>query len=176
MNTVLLVPLGTVPAEVWSALTTALSAAFGCSCLIGSPMGMPTHAYDPGRRQYRADVVVDSVEVRGGSHVLAIADADMFVPGMNFVFGLADPPRGRAVLALARLRPEWYRGPPDAPLFLTRLVKEAIHELGHTAGLDHCRNRRCAMAFSNSLRDTDFKNARFCDRCQRRLRSPSSHR
>lgn len=139
-------------------------------------MGIPAHAYDSGRDQYRADVVVGAIMPDRCRHVLAIADADMFVPGMNFVFGLADPPRCRAVFALPRLRPTRYKAPPNGPLFLQRIVTEGIHELGHTWGLPHCRSRPCAMAFSNSVADTDLKSCRFCDHCQRLLRALAAGR
>jgi pyruvate-formate lyase-activating enzyme len=34
---------------------------------------------------------------------------------------------------------------PDEALFLARVVKEAVHELWHTFGLEHCRDRRCVI-------------------------------
>jgi len=75
----------------------------------------------------------------------------------------------RAVISLARLRPEFYGSPPDAPLLLKRAVKEAIHELGHTHGLGHCRDPRCIMCFSNTLHDTDVKGPGFCAACGRKV-------
>lgn len=54
-------------------------------------------------------------------------------------------------------------------LFHLRAVKEAVHELGHTYGLGHCRNPRCVMSFSNSLRDVDRKERDFCPSCRRKL-------
>jgi predicted Zn-dependent protease len=41
-----------------------------------------------------------------------VANADLYAPGMNFVFGLADSDGRRAVISLARLRPEFYGSPP----------------------------------------------------------------
>ena len=54
-------------------------------------------------------------------------------------------------------------------VFKDRIVKEAIHELGHAFGLIHCNNKRCVMHFSNSLHDTDFKNKRFALDCKHNL-------
>jgi len=37
---------------------------------------------------------------------------------------------------------------------MQRVIKEAVHELGHAFGLTHCENSKCVMHFSNSLQDT----------------------
>ena len=60
----------------------------------------------------------------------------------------------------------FYGLPDDAALFQHRVLKEAIHELGHTLGLSHCGNRRCVMHFSNSLSDTDIKGQDLCLNCR----------
>ena len=54
-------------------------------------------------------------------------------------------------------------------LFHERVIKEAVHELGHTYGLSHCPDATCVMHFSNSLPDTDFKGKAFCPVCQAAL-------
>ncbi|MBV9667768.1 MAG: hypothetical protein JO327_06520, partial [Nitrososphaeraceae archaeon] len=36
----------------------------------------------------------------------------------------------------------------DEYLFYQRIVKEAVHELGHAFGMNHCRNTSCVMHFS----------------------------
>ncbi len=172
--TIDLVPLGTVPLEVLGALRAALSAAFGAACMLAAPEEVPATAWDAGCHQYRADVVLDRVPPREGALVLALIEADPYVPGLTFVFGLADPRHHRAIVALPRLRP---RGTTeeDGALFHERTLKQAVHELGHLLGLAHCVDRRCVMAFSNSLRDTDRKGHDSCARCRallRRIGSP----
>lgn len=53
--------------------------------------------------------------------------------------------------------------------FRARLIKEAVHELGHTLGLEHCADPCCVMHFSNRLADTDLKGDAYCTRCAGRL-------
>jgi len=94
---------------------------------------------------------------------------DLYVSSLNFVFGLADQENRRAIIALPRLRQSYYGLPDDTDLFKQRALKEAVHELGHVFGMRHCDDRRCVMAFSNSLADTDCKSHDFCSRCRRQL-------
>ncbi|TFG04328.1 hypothetical protein EU538_12475 [Candidatus Thorarchaeota archaeon] len=96
-------------------------------------------------------------------HSLGVFPKDLFVPSLNFVFGVAQ--RGHnAVIATARLSSEFYGMRSDDELLFERAAKEAVHELGHVFGLDHCSNV-CVMRFSNSLPETDTKPATFCDAC-----------
>ena len=97
-----------------------------------------------------------------GEMGLWIVDQDLFAPGMNFVFGQARKGMG-AVLSTARLG--------NAFSFI---VKEAIHEMGHVLGLDHCR-LPCVMTFSNSVADANLKVSRLCICCRKLLErlSPS---
>jgi archaemetzincin len=48
-----------------------------------------------------------------------------------------------------------------------RLVKEAVHELGHTFGLRHCDDWRCVMTSSHGVERLDVKSAEFCFLCGR---------
>jgi archaemetzincin len=134
--------------------------ALGFAVNVLKPAAVPAGAYDPRRRQYRAEVLLDRIRVAPGEHVLGVTELDLYVEELNFVFGLADPHGRAAIIALPRLRLG-----ADAPVFRARMTKEAVHELGHTLGLAHCPDRACVMAFSNMLADTDRKGAWFCRRC-----------
>jgi archaemetzincin len=87
-------------------------------------------------------------------------------PGLNFVFGQATVAGRDAFVALPRLRETSYGRPPNESLYRERVLKEVLHELGHTWGLGHCPDPRCVMYFSNMLADTDAKGLEFCPRCR----------
>lgn len=98
---------------------------------------------------------------------MGVTSYDLFVPGLNFVFGEARLPGRVGLISTYRLRPS----SNDADdLFRERVVKEAIHEIGHMVGLEHCSNTSCVMYFSNTLADTDEKGADLCGQCQSQLR------
>jgi len=170
-NEILLVAFGEVAAPLLAHLGKALTMTFGCRCCVGAALSLPLSAFNTRRGQYSANTILQQLHHRKGMRVLGVVDVDLYVPGLNFVFGLADPAGQRAVIALPRLRQEFYNLPKDETLFLARAAKEAIHELGHTYGLSHCPNRSCVMTFSNSLLDTDHKEQAFCPRCRVLIRS-----
>ena len=53
-------------------------------------------------------------------------------------------------------------------LFRERLLKEALHELGHLAGLAHCDDPACLMAQSADVAAVDRKGAALCAPCRDR--------
>jgi archaemetzincin len=122
---------------------------------------------DPIRHQYNADLIIDRLAARHWSKdacVLAVTGEDIYASGMNFVFGLADAPRGVGVVSMARL------ASTSLSIMEQRLVKEALHEAGHVLGLPHCENA-CVMRFSLSLRAVDAKPPTLCATCRSRLRA-----
>jgi len=121
------------------------------------------------RNQYLAEPIFYSLGkiINGYDRVLGIADIDAYSYGYNFIFGIAG--YRIALVFLKRLRPEFWGEEHNKHKFLKRILKECLHELGHTFGLTHCRNPRCVMKFSNTIMDTDFKRAAFCINCSRRL-------
>jgi len=110
------------------------------------------------------------LDIPNDERVLGVIDADCYAPGLNFIFGQARLHERDCFIALPRLRQSFYGLPDDENLFRQRVLKEAVHELGHTYGLGHCPNPHCVMHFSNSLHDTDVKDAEFCPRCQMQMR------
>ncbi len=140
---------------------------------IGPTFNMPPAAYNPDRQQYDADLILNRLchRIRGSHKVLALTERDLYTSSanLNFIFGLAQCPGRCAIVSVARLDPSFYRKRMNKKLLLERSVKEAVHELGHTFGLEHCPNQRCVMRFSNSVLEVDEKPASLCTECWRKL-------
>ena len=65
----------------------------------------------------------------------------------------------------------FYGLPDNETIIYHRCEKEAIHELGHTFGLVHCRNFECVMYYANAVEDIDLKANVFCPHCAQALRN-----
>ena len=94
---------------------------------------------------------------------------DLYIPVLTFVFGEAQLADGGAVVSAHRLRQEFYGLPTDPELLHQRLLKEALHELGHTYGLRHCPDYTCVMSASNGVERIDLKRPDFCPACAQLL-------
>ncbi len=162
-----LVVIGDASHGPLEALEPTLRETFGAEIVVLPPLALPTSSWNASRRQYLSTKLLDalaSVKKPEWDRLLGIADVDLYVPELNFVFGEADPRRGVAVFSLSRLR----AGADDA-LLLRRSATEAVHELGHTYGLSHCSDPTCVMWFSNTLSESDQKGTRFCHAHAREL-------
>ncbi len=133
-------------------------------------MPLPPESYDSQRDQYEGNKVLSALKEEfdglGGvecGKVLGITPEDMFVPELNFIFGLAQVSGRYAVISTSRLESK------GRETYMARVLKEAVHEIGHTLGLRHCPDPECVMHFSNSLRDTDLKGHQMCGKCLSKL-------
>ena len=160
--TIALAVIGETSTSVIEQLRPVLRETFGVEIVAAPAFPFPPSAWNAARRQYRSTKLLDALAAQKRpewERLLGIADADLYVPDLNFVFGEADSRRGVAVFSLARLHAD-----ADDALFRRRSATEAIHELGHTYRLSHCDDPACVMWFSNTLAESDRKGTRFCPR------------
>jgi len=80
-------------------------------------------------------------------------------------FGQAQLGGRAALVSVARLRQPFYGLPPNTWLLCDRASTTALHELGHTFGLVHCRNTSCVMSLSADVVQVDAKQCAFCRSC-----------
>lgn len=162
-----LISIGNVDRDILGGLKSPLEELFKQKVRIGHSIALPQGSWNQHRRQHLASLILEELSLPPNSadRILGVVDADVFAPRLNYVFGVADTTGRRALVSLPRLRQEYYDQPHDGNLFRQRVLKEAIHELGHTYGLAHCPKPTCVMHFSNSLPDTDLKSWNFCPIC-----------
>jgi archaemetzincin len=167
-----LVRVGHVTQDVVDFLCMTLPDSLGLKCSVAKRTLAASSAYSVARHQYNSMdilVLISALKTAPGVKVLGLTPYDLFIPILTFVFGQAQLNNRNAVMSFHRLRQSYYGLPDDEELFLTRCEKEALHELGHTFGLVHCRNFECIMYLSNAIEQVDLKKAVFCRACRTQL-------
>lgn len=157
------------PARALDLLARALPRVFHVPCLATGGLMDAGAAFDATRGQYYSTEILKRLMPlsKDGARVLGVTGLDLFVPVLTFVFGEAQLEGRCALVSFHRLREEFYGLPARDELLAERLVKEAVHELGHTFGLRHCPDWQCAMASSHGVELLDVKGAEFCPACAR---------
>ncbi len=168
MNRIRLLPLGSIPQQVLSDLATGISAGYHLPCELLAAEPNPAFAYNVTRQQYSSTEILAAVARRStpnDGRLLAVTPVDLYIPILTFVFGEAQLHGNAAVVSYHRLRQEFYGLPTDERILSERLLKESIHELGHTLTLPHCDDYECVMAPSHAVEWIDLKTHRFCTTC-----------
>lgn len=183
-----IIPVNNIGRNILSFLQRGLGNIFNVEVLILDRIGIPQAFFSKNRKQYNANKILSYLSQKISPKYtqdinLAILDVDIFVPSLNFVFGLASSSPQVSLISIARLNPIFYTysnldflsqntqalteklSHDEEKIFENRILKEAVHEIGHTLGLKHCSNYKCVMYFSNSLMDTDRKDYHFCSKC-----------
>lgn len=134
--------------------------------ILKEPISLPDIAYNPSRGRYRADSLIDCLWKRStkNSVVIGLTSKDISANKGDIqdwgVMGLAYCPGHSCVVSTFRL---------SKNNVYEQFYKIAIHELGHTQGLDHCKND-----ISCFMRDAEGKNhtdelSKFCNFCKAHL-------
>ena len=125
-------------------------------------------AFHPGRIQYHSTPILEQLAQKapaGAIKVLALVEVDLFIPILTHVYGEAQLGGRACMVSTIRLN-EGHNALNTQQPFLGRIVKEAIHELGHTFNLRHCRDHTCLMHYCRNERDVDRKSDQLCRYCK----------
>jgi archaemetzincin len=166
-------PAGVVDGEALGFAEACAASTLGVETLRIEPFPEPWYAYDTTRGQYSSTLILrDAIERRPAraTKLLVLTERDLFIPMLSFVYGQAQLDGAVALLSLARLRQEFYGLPANRALFLWRVRKEALHEIGHAYGLTHCNDAMCTLRLSTNIQQLDVKGGDYCASCAILLR------
>ena len=176
MKSIRVVPCGAggvrPTAPLLGAVATALSRELRAPATIAEQTVDTAFAHHPERNQYHSTAIIEHLARLNGNHqelVVGVTELDLYIPILTFVFGEAQLGGTIALVSYHRLTQEFYGLPPDAPLLKERLIKEAVHEAGHTLGLTHCDDYECVMAATHAVEWLDLKGMAFCAECRARV-------
>jgi archaemetzincin len=160
---------GDLPAEDVALVRTALGALIGLETRLLARAELPAAAFYPPRRRYRAEKLLDFLDTRlppDGARILGLTGVDISTTKGRVVdwgvLGLGRIDGASSVISEFRCRMR-STGPANAR---ERLAKVAVHEAGHTLGLEHCPNRGCIMEDAEGHVATCDREYDFCARCR----------
>jgi archaemetzincin len=166
-----LLPLGDqLPAQDVELVRAALTELVGWPTRPLPRAALPAAAFYPARRRYRAERLLDFLDTRlpaDGTRILGLTGVDISTEKGPFadwgILGLGRIGGASSVISEHRCRMKSH-GPSNAR---ERLAKVAVHEAGHTLGLQHCPKRGCLMEDADGHVATCDREYDFCERCRR---------
>jgi archaemetzincin len=166
-------PLGAeLPDADVALVKDALVAFYGLQIKVLPRVALPAHAYYKPRKRYRADPLLSFLEKRlpaDGYRILGLTGVDISTTKGKIydwgIMGLATIDGGSCVISAFRCR---MRAKDDKHARI-RLAKVAVHEIGHTLGLDHCPTVGCLLEDAKGRVATCDREHDICARCRRRL-------
>jgi archaemetzincin len=164
-----LLPIGNVDDGLLKDLCPAVEEILCTPCTVLPVRLDPEFAFHGERQQYHSSEILQRMQhflTVDSWRMLGVTAVDLYIPILTFVFGEAQMGGPCAVVSAHRLRQEFYGLPADRELFRRRVIKEAVHEVGHTLSLTHCDDYRCVMASSHAVEWIDLKDGALCGACR----------
>lgn len=172
-KTLYLQPLGQeLSKEAVSLVVTALREFYGFTVKNATPRPLPRFAYYAPRKRYRAEKLLgflQRVAPPDAYRILGLTGVDISTTKGRSrdwgIMGLATLDGRVSVMSMFRCR----RGSRDAVHARERLGKVAVHEVGHTLGLEHCPTHGCLMEDARGTNTTTDREYVLCPRCRQFL-------
>ena len=167
-HSIIISPIGDLDSSLIKKISKEVSQKFGYRTETISLLQDVEFALDPVRKQYNSSIILKKLADIAPIQtikVLAICKVDLFIPILTHVYGEAQLGGKACIISTHRLNNGL---PPINPQksYRVRVIKEAIHELGHTFKLRHCKDQSCGMHYCRTVRDVDNKSEQFCRYCK----------
>ena len=162
-----IVPIGSFDLDLIESIIGEIERIFGYPCEIAPLLNDLSFALDHNRKQYHSTPILEKLAGKlppASLKILALCHVDLFIPILTHVYGEAQLGGHACIISTYRLN----EGNPHLNLrepYLGRIVKEAIHELGHTFTLRHCKEPTCLMHYCRDESDVDRKTEELCRYC-----------
>ena len=168
LKKIIISPIENIDACNYQLLGQEIHRTFGFQTEIKSLLQNVNFAYTLTRDQYHSTAILEKLASTLPSQaikVVAITNEDLFIPILTHVYGEAQLAGKACIVSTSRLQ-EGLSLANIAKEFENRIVKEVLHELGHTFNLRHCNDKVCIMHYCRSIKDVDRKSDQLCRYCK----------
>ena len=168
MQKIIISPIENIEICNYQSLGQEIHRTFGFQTEIKSLLQDVNFAYDLTRDQYHSTAILEKLASTSPSmsiKVVAITHVDLFIPILTHVYGEAQLAGKACIVSTFRLKEGLSIANIEKELG-NRIVKEVLHELGHTFNLRHCHDNSCIMHYCRSMRDVDRKSNQLCRYCK----------
>lgn len=167
-HSIVISPVGTIDSDLFEPISIELNRIFGYKTEIIPLLQDVNFAFDPGRKQHHSTPILEKLAKKAphqAIRVLGITEVDLFIPILTHVYGEAQLGGTACIISTHRLA-EGLSLAADKGTYYDRVTKEAVHELGHTFKLRHCKDNACIMHYCRSIKDVDRKSEQLCRYCK----------
>lgn len=162
-------PLGPVPNAEMELIARALAGTFEFRIERLPLASMPAEAYYLPRQRYRAELVTAALTRQTTARIIGVTALDISTTkGAHAdwgILGLGDIGGRACVISSFRCK----KRAASAGAAAIRLAKVAVHEVGHTLGLQHCPTVGCLMEDASGSVLTVDRETELCSACRDRL-------
>jgi len=167
-HSIVISPVGAVDIELFKPISIEINRIFGYKTEIIPLLQDVSFALDPKRKQHHSTPILEKLEEAApvqAIKVIGITSVDLFIPILTHVYGEAQIGGAACIISTHRLA-EGLSLAADKDTYHGRVAKEAVHELGHTFKLRHCKDNACIMHYCRSIKDVDRKSEQLCRYCK----------
>lgn len=159
-------PLGDVKYDYLKLVKTSVESFYHFDCVINKSKPLTEDLMVNSKTRYSADKILEKFDSQ--ENYLILTEKDIATPKGNIpewgVLGLGYRPGTVCVVSTFRMKRN-----VNELVIKDRLIKVALHEIGHNLGLDHCDNdRHCMMNDAKgTIKQLDIEKIWLCDKCKK---------
>lgn len=175
-QTITILPLGKVDAKIIEIIKHEIQDTYSANVIVLPKRKIPRFTYPGANHRYDATKILKFLKKKYPSQsgkILAVTSYDIYHKKGKYkhygIIGLGQINDIAAIVSTYRIKKA---GGDKKSLFIERLKKVTIHEIGHLYGLHHCtRADYCVMGSAKgSVLTIDKKELRFCPYCKGKIK------